>query len=103
MERLGSTGRISTTGITIPFLFAWFNIIGMFSFKSIYKKVGLIIFTLGFVLSELIIVSQLEWRNMLTYYKVLFIVSQVLWIGMLLLFPLRRYMPKSIMELRRLD
>ena len=72
-------------GVVTPFLFAWFNEQGMMPLKSNLKKVGLMLFLIGFIASEFVMVTPLLWG--IDYFKLLFVVSCVLWIGFVLLRP----------------
>lgn len=77
-------------GLVSPFLLAWFNLTGLYVLGGKLKRIGLAVFIIGFVVTELIIISQVRLGGSLGYYKALFVTSLVLWSGMLLLFPLDR-------------
>ena len=76
-------------GIVTPFLFAWFNMQRMMPLQSALKKWGLGLFIVGFTISELLIVTPGVWAPAY-YFKLLFIVSLILWIGIVLIFPGQR-------------
>lgn len=72
-------------GILSPFLFAWFSAIQLFSMRSVIRKLGLIFFWIGFVSTEVILVSQNQWSFGANYYQFLFGFSLLLLIGIIFL------------------
>ncbi len=73
-------------GVVTPFLLAWFHMQGMMMIASRLKIGGLVLFFSGFVLSELFIVTPTVWGQA-HYFKLLFVVSAILWIGFIALIP----------------
>ncbi|MCE7992117.1 MAG: hypothetical protein HEP71_09055 [Roseivirga sp.] len=74
-------------GLVSPFLLAWFNLTGLYPLDSKPKRIGLAVFLIGFIITELIIISQVQLGGSFSYFRALFVASLVLWAGMLLLFP----------------
>ena len=72
-------------GIISPFLFAWFNSVELFPMRSVIRKLGLILFWIGFVFTEVILVFQNQWAIGANYYQLLFDFSVLLLVGIMLL------------------
>ena len=77
-------------GVITPFLFAWFNMNGLFSLKTRIKRFGFMLFAVGVVASELVIIGQIQLARLSVYYELLFAVSLMLWLGLIFLFPARK-------------
>lgn len=75
-------------GIITPFLMAWFHSNGFMPLQSTRVTIGLKVYLVGFLATELTIVLQ-PWLNVAQYFKVLFVLSFALLIAMVLLFPFR--------------
>ncbi|WP_452609106.1 hypothetical protein [Roseivirga echinicomitans] len=72
-------------GVLSPFLLAWFNVTGLFSINTISKKLGLGIFLVGYLITEVMIVSQKQLGIGTDYYQLLFGFSVLLLVGIVLL------------------
>lgn len=83
-------------GLVSPFLWAWFNLTGLYRLDNTLKRTGLAVFLTGFVVSEVMIISQVQQGGSFNYYQLLFAVSVLLWLGLLLLFPANKVRLKSV-------
>ncbi|MEP1095604.1 MAG: hypothetical protein ABJG78_10875 [Cyclobacteriaceae bacterium] len=73
-------------GVITPFLFAWFDMQQFHSRRSVLSNWGLVLFLIGFVSSEFVIITQTMWGGDY-YFKLLFATSLLLLIGIVLQFP----------------
>lgn len=72
-------------GVLSPFLFAWFNSVQLFPMSSVTRRFGLVLFWVGFIFTEIILVSQSQWGIGAYYYQFLFGFSVLLLVGVMLL------------------